>query len=128
MIEPDDHGVEEILIVDDEEINHIDLSENDDFLIVQDPTGANAEDWCVLFVKGEYKDVVVKFDKIGYNTKSGDLGYEYNILSTPEEDMEFVELDLVNYLTSALHSIMKDMHRSGGAGYIDLETKEEVTY
>jgi hypothetical protein len=128
MIEPDDHGVEEILIVDDEEINHIDLSENDDFLIVQDPTGANAEDWCVLFVKGEYKNVVVKFDKIGYNTKSGELGYEYNILSTPEEDMEFVELDLVNYLTSALHSIMKDMHRSGGAGYIDLETKEEVTY
>ena len=127
MINEDD-GIDEVLIIDDEQIEHLDLSENDDFLIVQDPTGANTEDWCALFVRGEYKDVVVKFDKIGYNTKSGELGYEYTILSTPEEDMEFVELDLVNYLTSTLHSIMKDMHRKGAAGYIDLETKEEVVY
>ena len=120
---------EDILVIDDNDVEIQDLSENDDYLIVQDPTSSKDTDWCVLFVKGDYKDMVVKYEDIGLDTKTGQLGFTYNILSMEEsEDQEVDELDFINYLTSALNQILLDMHESGAAAYVDLESKEELSY
>ena len=120
---------DDILVIDDNDVEMTELSENDDYLVVGDPTSDKDTDWCVLFVKGDYKDMVVKYDDVGLNSETGQLGYTYSILSTGDgEEKEINELDFTNYLTSALHSIMIDMHKAGAAAYVDLETKEEVSY
>ena len=120
---------DDILIIDDNDVEQFDVSENDDYLVVSDPTSDKDTDWCVLFVKGDYKDMVVKFDDVGLNSKTDQLGYSYTILSNGEGgERELDELDFTNYLTSTLHNIIIDMHKSGAASYVDLETKEEVSY
>ena len=120
---------DDILVIDDNDVEMTELSENDDYLVVGDPTSDKDTDWCVLFVKGDYKDMVVKYDDVGLDTKTGQLGYTYSILSTGDgEEKEINELDFTNYLTSALHNIMIDMHKSGAAAYVDLKTKEEISY
>jgi hypothetical protein len=118
-------GVEEVLIVDDEHLDIQEVTENEDYLIVEDPTSKKADDWCVLFVKGDYKDMVVKFEDVGLNTETGELGFAYTVLS---EDREVNTLNFTNYLTSTLNSIILDMHEKGAQRYIDLETKEELDY
>lgn len=121
-------GVEELLIVDDEHLDLQEVTENEDYLIVEDPMSTKADDWCVLFVKGDYKDMVVKFEDIGLNTETGELGYSYTILSAGEVEREINELNFTNYLTSTLNAIILDMHDKGAQRYVDLETKEELDY
>ena len=118
--------VEDVLVILDDDITVTELSEHDDYLIVEDPVTNKPDDWCVLFTKGEYKDVVVKFADIGMNTKTGDLTYNYTVYSSGEENEEYDELHFTNYLTSALVQILTDNHEQGKQQYVDLETGEEV--
>jgi hypothetical protein len=120
---------EPFLIVEDDDVEIVELSENDDYLIVEDPVTNNPDDWCVLFTKGEYKDMVIKFADVGMNTKTGDLAFNYSVYSSGEGgEKEVDELDFTNYLTSALMQIMTDNHKQGKQRYVDLDTKEEIDY
>jgi hypothetical protein len=119
--------VEDVLVIGEDDFEHTDLNEHDDFLIVEDPTAGDQESWCLLFVKGDYTDFVVRFDDISMNTGTGDLAYSYTILSTGEsEEVEIDTTDFTNYLSSALSKVITDMHESGSQRYHDLETGEEV--
>jgi len=120
---------DDILVIDDNDVEMTELTEYEDYLVVSDPTSDKDTDWCVLFVKGDYKDMVVKYDNVGLDAKTGKLAYSYTILSMGDgEEKEINELAFTNYLTSALHTIMIEMHKAGAAAYVDLETKEEVSY
>ena len=116
---------EEVLIIGDDDYQHTELSENEDYLIVQDPEQEDTDSWCLLFVKGDYKDCVVRFEDVAMNASTGELGYNYTILSAPED--EYNELEMTNYLSSALAQVISDMHQSGAQRYHDLRTGEEIT-
>ena len=115
----------EVLVIGDDDYEHHELSEHEDYIIVEDPEGQE-DSWCLLFVTGTYKDWVIRFDDVGLNAKTGDLGFTYQILSVTEEEIEYSETDFVNYITSALTRVMTDLHESGTQKYHDMETGEEV--
>jgi len=117
--------VEDVLVIGDDDYEHKELSEYEDYLIVEDPEG-DEDSWCLLFVRGDYKDWVVRCDNVILNGKTKDLLFEYQILSTPEEEVEYDETVFVNYLSSALLQVITDLHENGAQRYEDLETGEEV--
>ena len=118
---------EEVLIIGDEDYEYEELSEQDDFLIVQDPTSDDADAWCVLFIKGPFTDWVVQFEDVAMNTGTGDLAYRYNILS-PDYEVEYDQVEFSNLCTNTLSKVLVTMHEQGAQQYIDAKTGKEVDY
>ena len=117
---------EDVLVIGDDDYEHHELSEHEDYIIVEDPEG-DEDSWCLLFVKGPYKDWVIRFDDVALNAKTSDLTFTYHILNVSDKEIEYEETEFVNYLSSALLQVITDLHRSGAQRYQDLETGEEVT-
>lgn len=118
---------EEILVIGDDDYNDVELNEYDDFLVVEDPNNEDQDSWCLLFVRGEYKDFVVRYDDVALNTGTGELAFSYTVLSTGErENVEVNNVDFTNYLSGALSKVIEDMHQMGSQRYYDIETGDEV--
>ena len=119
---------EDAIVLDDmylgEEIEYFEVSEEDDYIIVGDPLLPDQEDaWSVIILKGEYKDWVVRFPEITLD--KGELQFTYEVLHLPE-DAVFTDVDVANYMSSVLSSVLADLHGTEGAVYVDQETGEQV--
>ena len=120
---------DDVLVIGDDEYVHQDLAEQDDYLIVRDPVSDDPDDWCVLFISGDFDNFVVRFENIQFNTETSDLAYDYNILSTGEGgDVEYDMVDFSNHCTNTLGKILLEMHEKKQQVYTDVVTGEEIDY
>lgn len=106
----------------------VSVSEDDDFLIVEDPTDPdNQEAWAVLILKGEYKNWVVRFPEVGF--ADGHLEFQYQFMNagaTDGNEFEFDELQFVNYISSVLVEVLNSLDQTEGQVYVDTETGEQI--
>ena len=105
------------------------VSEDDDFLIVQDPTDPdNQESWAVLILKGDYKDWVVRFPSVGF--ADGQLEFEYQFMnaggSQNADEFELDELKFANYISSVLIEVLNSLDQTEGQVYVDTKTGEQI--
>lgn len=103
----------------------LDLVEEDDFIITEDPTDPdNAEAWAAVVVKGLFKDWVVRFPSVLMD--KGELEFTYEVLYFPE-DTEFTDVVVANYMAALLQSIVTTLHGNNeGQIYVDPKTGEQV--
>ncbi len=104
------------------------VSEDDDFLIVEDPTDpSNQEAWAVLILKGEYKDWIVRFPEVGF--AGGHLEFQYQFIragATDNDEFELDELHFVNYISSVLVEVLNSLDQTEGQVYVDVETGKQI--
>ena len=121
--------VEDLLIIGEDDYETVEVGEYDDYLVVNDPTSDDPEDWAIIILKGKYENFVIKFENVGLNTSTGEVAYDYTILATGSEgEVEYDQVEFTNMCTSILSQIIIEMHKQGAQGYIDLETGEEIKY
>lgn len=101
------------------------LIEEDDFIIVEDPTDPdNEEAWSAVVLKGQFKDWVVRFPSVVMD--KGELEFTYEVLFIPEGS-EFTDVVVANYMSALIQSIVTTLHGNNeGQVYVDTETGEQV--
>jgi len=106
------------------EVVHHDLLEQDDYIITGDPSYPDdPEAWCVLILKGEYRDWVVRFTFVQFD--KGELEFTYEVVYLPDGST-FDELGVANYMSSLITEIVESMHGTDGQVYVDTETGEQI--
>jgi hypothetical protein len=110
--------------IGESEVVYHDLLEEDDFLIVGDPSYPDdPEAWCVLVLKGDYKDWVVRFTFVEFD--KGELEFTYEVVYLPDGST-FDELETANFMSSLITEVIETLHGTDGQVYVDTETGEQV--
>lgn len=103
----------------------IDVLEEDDYIITEDPTDPEVEDsWAVVLLKDPYKDWVVRFPRVIMD--KGELEFDYEVIYLPEGS-EFTDVTTASYMTAIITDIVANLHgNKEGQVYVDLDTGEQV--
>ena len=123
----DDDRLDSAIEMGTDDIVIEEMVEHEDFLIVLDPTQADAEngdDWAVIVLNDPFSDWLVKF--FNMEQRGGEIIFDYEVLSfgTDADRIEFDEVELTNRLTNVLLGVIKVLHAEGATIYTDEEGNE----
>jgi hypothetical protein len=94
------------------------LKENEDFVLVP----AEGEDaWAVRFLKGDFVETVVQYGAVGFNEVKDALTFNFDIISTPNSELDENNEDLQVYAGQVLESIII---KGIDEGFVQLKDKE----
>ena len=107
-------GADDALFIGDEDADVYEVAEEEDYLVVADPTNEDSEeegDWAVICLTKPYVDFLVKFANI--EMRGDEVLFDYTVLSMPETEVDVDPVHFGNYLTSVLAAVLRQFKEDG---------------
>lgn len=82
------------------------MIENEDYELIPDGD-IGSETWNIRILKGDFVETVISFGKITVNEDAESLTFDFNIVSTPDPDLDVKNLDLQKSAGMLLYSIIE---------------------
>jgi hypothetical protein len=79
--------------------------ENVDYQMI--PSAVDDKQWNMRILKGDFVETVIAFDKIYLDEKEDKLKFTFNILFTPDPDLNIENIGLQLYAGSILYNLIE---------------------
>ncbi len=84
------------------------LVENEDFqLIIPEDPSKMEDQWDVRFLTGDFPETVVRFDTVKFSEDGESLSYNFNIISSPESELDEDDVMLQQNCANVLVSLLE---------------------
>ena len=80
------------------------MIENEDYELTPGPN----DHWHIRILKGDFIETVMAFDKISLDEKSNRLKFKFDIISTPDNDLNCENIGLQTYAGSVLYNLIAE--------------------
>jgi len=93
------------------------LKENEDYELVPEQD----DQWAVRILSGPFVETVVQYDTIRLDGKEGCLRYNFEIVSSPDPDLQKENQDFLQHVTNILYALLLQGVEDGSVDF-----KEQV--
>jgi hypothetical protein len=86
------------------ELENIILEEGKDYDLI--PLEEHEDAWGIRILEGIYTETVLKFGAIGFNEKKDALTFNFDIVSSPNSELDVKDVELQTYAGLLLQSVI----------------------
>lgn len=98
------------------------LKENKDYELI--PLESNSEMWGVRIASGMFIETVIVFGSVGFNKVKDNLTFNFEVVSSPDPDLNAENEDLQQHCARILEAIVIDGVEDGTVELKDVDASE----
>jgi hypothetical protein len=104
------------------------LTENVDFQLIPSDESQNEQSWNIRVLKGDFVETVIVFGNIGYNGEDDLITFNFDVVSSPIDELTAFDEDLQSLAGDILASVMQTAVEEKSLVAVDKETGEQIEY